>query len=291
MIRAVHVAISSKHRYNDLAATTKESETMIRTRQTLLSALLIGTTLLGGATAQATQVTFDFGILGPDGHANPTPGGLVFFAPNDTALTYTQHGPGTVSASITASGFNATNDPWQLTQRGFASEGLAEQGLGLQSFPDTTPTKREIGPKDVVVLDFSDVIAKGGSVVSLFFGSIQRYNNPISCEGAEMFASNTAPTGFANALGGSFVAQTGTANSCGPLSTTISAGAFSHDKYFSVTALQRDNPNGTPVHSPDNDITIGTVVVDLPDVRVPEPASLAMLAFGLIGFAATRRRT
>jgi hypothetical protein len=247
------------------------------------SASVLVLALLSMSAASATPITFDFASLAPNGYGAPS--GVVTY-PTNTNLTFTNGG-----VSIVASALNTPVRNWQLTQRDNGG-GADEAGLGVTSVRDITPTPREIAKDEFVTLDYSDVLSKGGSVLSLTLGSAQSYSH--SCEGFEIFASHTAPTSWSNAKTGTFVAQSGSVGSCGASLQTISLAAFAGYSFFSITALLTDNPDGLTVHSPDNDVTIATTLVDLPEHEpppdVPEPLTLSLFAAGLAGFGFFRGR-
>lgn len=248
--------------------------------RTYASVFVLG--VLAMSAANASPITFDFGTLAPVGHSAPS--GTVYY-PTNTSLVFSNGGM--------AIGASATNMPardWKLTQRDNGG-GAAEAGLGVDSSADITSTPREIGPDEFLTLDYSGVIAAGGSIQSITLGSVQSHSS--TCEGFEIFASNTMPTTYSGAMGGTFVAQSGSPGSCGGDLQTINLGPFSTYSYLSITALQDNNPYGLAVSSPANDVTVGTTVVNMPDKQhnVPEPATWTILAMSLASLGFLRRRT
>lgn len=130
------------------------------------------------------------------------------------------------------------------------------------------------------MLDYADVLAKGGHLTSILIGSEQT-NSSGGFETFTVLSSNNA-TDYATGLGGTLV-RSSTSTDATAGFTTVSLSSFATNRYVTVIhSLSATSAGGST-----NDITLGTTVANVP---VSEPASLILPGAGLIGLTSLGRR-
>jgi len=256
----------------------------------LVGAAALALGLVSLPEARAAQTTFDFGSLTPTGGQNLGTNTPVTTLGTGSAIVYYNAATETFTTggyTVKATAFNtlSTNlgagDNETLTQANLTGFGADEAGLGAHIASDpanNVESTREINKTSFVTLDYSQVLAAGGGIVSISIGSNQGQ------EGYSIWGSNTQPTTAALATSGFLIGACLTpAAPCGGTPTTVNlATGADQFKFITVSAYQGAGTNSS------DDITIGTTVIS--PTRIPEPASMTLFAFGLAGLAAARRK-
>jgi hypothetical protein len=243
---------------------------------TIKRALALGIlSLCTSAVSVASIVGFEFGTnVVPSGYSIPNSGSYIEVG-TEAVFTIGGH-------SITASAFNnyAPSRGYNIT---VDNNSIEERGLGVLTNQETGGTVREINSKEVVMLDFSNILDNAGTVASIRVGSLQGYGqgNPYESFLLYAFQSN-APTDFASATAPSNLIYSSTyADTQTQENVTIDLSAFSNYRYFTVQA----NPINDTASS--NDVALDAVVVNVSNT--PEPSTFVLLSASLASLAFFRK--
>lgn len=248
-------------------------------------ALIAG--LLLPPAADAATLTFDLGVLAPNGGSACPSGSVCNLGGNQKTFTN-----GGLSVGIDA--YNGSAGSFVTQKGGVLNTNGAETGVGQSTtYPALSDSDGEIQAGTYLLINLAAARAAGYQLTGIWIESIQ------SGEGADIYnytgAFSTSSLDTTKLTAGNKIGSLTNPSGGSTLSQMlVQSSSYAVNGYtYAIASLLATYDYIVVTESPSysaGDISVAALTFNTPTTRTPEPASMLLLGGALAGFAALRRR-